>query len=158
MPLAFARELQQAGYRLPRSGVNAHESGALTLAPDNGVPTAPIPIQRLKDGQTANPLDRSGALSRRGFSYLTDVFVDYILPSKKPDLTIFWSKEPDATSHAYGPGTSNSIDATRMNDEILGRIVEKLRQLGWDKSTDIIITQDHNHSSVSGDIAHYPLR
>jgi len=37
--------------------------GALTLANDNGDPTAPIPIQRLKDGQTANPLDRTGALS-----------------------------------------------------------------------------------------------
>ena len=115
-------------------------------------------MQRLKDGQTGNPLDRSGALSRRGFAYLTDVFVNYILPNKKPDLTIFWSKEPDATSHAYGPGTYNSIDATRMNDEILGRVVEKLRQLGWESSTDIIITQDHNHSTVSGDVAHYPLR
>ncbi len=158
MPLSLAKELQQAGYPLPRNSVNAYEAGALTLATHNGDPTAPIPIRRLKDGQTGDPLDRSGALSRRGFAYLTDVFVNYILPNKKPDLTIFWSKEPDATSHAYGPGTYNSIDATRMNDEILGRVVEKLRQLGWDKSTDIIITQDHNHSTVSGDIAHYPLR
>ena len=158
MPVAFAKELQQAGYPLPRNSVNAYDAGALTLAKDNGDPTASIPIQRLKDGQTSNPLDRTGALSRRGFTYLTDVFVDYILPNKKPDLTIFWSKEPDATSHAYGPGTYNSIDATRMNDEILGRVVEKLRQLGWDKSTDIIITQDHNHSTVSGEVAHYPLR
>jgi len=158
MPLVFAKELQQAGYSLPRNSVNAYETGALTLAKDNGDPTAPAPIQRLKDGQTSNPLACGGALSRRGFAYLTDVFVNYILPNKKPDLTIFWSKEPDATSHAYGPGTCNSIDATRMNDEILGRIVEKLRQLGWEDSTDIIITQDHNHSTVSGDIAHYPLR
>jgi arylsulfatase A-like enzyme len=158
MPLAFAKELQQAGYPLPRNTVNAYEAGALILAKDNGDPTAPIPIARLKDGQTGDPLDRSGALSRRGFAYLTDVFVNYVLPNKKPDLTIFWSKEPDATSHAYGPGTYNSIDATRMNDEILGRIGEKLRQLGWEDSTDIIITQDHNHSTVSGDFAHYPLR
>src|SRR6266568_1670778 len=105
MPLAFAKELQQAGYPLPRNSGNAYVAGALTFANDNGDPTAPIPIQRLKDGQTANPLDRTGALSRRGFKYLTDVFVDYILPNKKPDLTIFWSKEPDATNHAYGPGT-----------------------------------------------------
>jgi arylsulfatase A-like enzyme len=158
MPLAFAEELQQAGYRLPRNSVNAHESGALILKPDNGDPTAPIPIQRLKDGQTANPLDRSGALSRRGFAYLTDIFVNYILPNKKPDLTIFWSKEPDATNHAYGPGVYNSIDATRMNDEILGRVVDKLRELGWEQSTDIIITQDHGHSTVSGDVETFPLR
>ena len=158
MPLSFAKELQQARYRLPRNSVHAYAPGALTLANDNGDPTAPIPIARLKDGQTGDPLDRSGALSRRGFTYLTDVFVNYILPNKKPDLTIFWSKEPDATSHAYGPGTYNSIDATRMNDEILGRIVDKLRELGWEGSTDIIITQDHNHSTVSGDVSHYPLR
>ena len=140
MPLGFAKELQQAGYPLPRNSGNAYEAGALTLANDNGDPTAPIPIQRLKDGQTGNPLDRSGALSRRGFAYLTDVFVNYILPNKKPDLTIFWSKEPDATNHAYGPGTYNSIDATRMNDEILGRVVDKLRQLGWEA-----VDRHHHH-------------
>src|SRR6266568_1802698 len=158
MRLSFAKELQQAGYALPRNAVNAYDPGALALANGNSDPTAPIAIQRLKDGQTANPLDRTGALSRRGFTYLTDVFVDYILPNKKPDLTIFWSKEPDATNHAYGPGTYNSIDATKMNDEMLGRVVDKIRQLGWEQTTDIIITQDHNHSTVSGDVAHYPLR
>jgi predicted AlkP superfamily pyrophosphatase or phosphodiesterase len=125
----------------------------LSLAKGNGNPTAPIPIAKLKDGQTVNPLDRSGALSRRGFAYLTDIFINYILPNEKPDFSVFWSKEPDATNHAYGPGTYNSIDATKMNDEILGRVIDKLRQLGWEQSTDIIITQDHNHSTVSGDFA-----
>lgn len=158
MPLNLAKELQKAGYALPRNTASAYDTGALALANDNGDPTAPIAIQRLNDGQTANPLDRTGALSRRGFAYVTDVFVNYILPNKKPDLTVFWSKEPDATNHAYGPGTYNSIDATKMNDEVLGRVVDKIRQLGWEQSTDIIITQDHNHSTVSGDIAHYPLR
>ena len=87
------------------------------------------------------------------------MFVDYILPDKQPDLTVFWSKEPDATSHAYRRRTHNfDKDATRMNDEILGRVMDKLRQLGWEQSTDIIITQDHNHSTVSGDIERFPLR
>jgi hypothetical protein len=67
MPIGFARELQQAGYPLPRNSGNAYEAGALTLGNGNGDPTAPSPSQRLKDGQTANPLDCSGALSRRGF-------------------------------------------------------------------------------------------
>ncbi len=158
IPLNFAKDLQDAGYPLPKNTVNAYPAGALTLAGNNGDPTAPIPIQRLSDRETANPLDRTGALSRRGFTYLTDVFVNYILPTKQPDLTIFWSKEPDATNHAYGPGTYNSIDATKLNDEILGRVVDTLRQLGWEQTTNIIITQDHNHSTVSGDVAHYPLR
>src|SRR5689334_18888359 len=59
MPLDFAKELQQAGYSLPRNSVNAYEAGALTLAKDNGDPTAPAPIRRLGDGQTGNPLDCS---------------------------------------------------------------------------------------------------
>src|SRR4051812_15396086 len=95
MPLGFAHELQQAGFSLPRNSINAYEAGALKLSNDNGNPTASLPVQRLKDGQTPNPLDCSGALSRPGFSYLTDVFVNYILPQKQPHLTIFWSKEPD---------------------------------------------------------------
>ena len=32
VPLAFARELQQARYPLPRNSINAYEAGALTLA------------------------------------------------------------------------------------------------------------------------------
>src|SRR6266705_3578337 len=158
MPLSFAKELQNTGYALPKNTINAYEAGALALAKDNGDPTAPIAIAKLNDGQSANPLDRTGALSRRGFTYLTGVFVNYILPQKQPDLTVFWSKEPDATNHAYGPGTYNSIDATKLNDEILGRVMDKIRQRGWEQSTDIIITQDHNHSTVSGDVAHFPLR
>jgi hypothetical protein len=33
-----------------------------------------------------------------------------------------------------------------------------LRDLGWDKSTNIIITQDHGHSTVSGSLTDFPLR
>src|SRR5467141_3025269 len=61
MPLSFAKELQQAGYALPRNTPNAYDAGALALAKDNGDPTAPIAIAKLNDGQTANPLDHTGA-------------------------------------------------------------------------------------------------
>src|SRR5947209_11295119 len=76
IPLSFAQELQKAGYALPRNTVNAYDAAALVLAGSNGDPTAAIPIQRLNDRETANPLDRTGALSRRGFAYLTDVYVN----------------------------------------------------------------------------------
>src|SRR5262250_388297 len=68
MPLGFAKELQGVGYALPRNTVNAHDPGALALANNNGDPTAPIGVRRLNDGQTANPLDRTGALARRPFT------------------------------------------------------------------------------------------
>jgi hypothetical protein len=47
---------------------------------------------------------------------------------------------------------------SNRDDEILGRVVERLRQLGWEASTDIIVTQDHGHGTVSGDVAYFPLR
>src|SRR5207247_1020333 len=72
IPLSFAKELQNAGYALPKNAVNAYSGGALVLTGNNGDPTAPIPIQRLDDRETANPLDRTRALSRRGFTDLTD--------------------------------------------------------------------------------------
>jgi hypothetical protein len=53
IPLSFAKELQNTGYAPPKNTVN--------------------------DREPAHPLDRTGALSRRGFTYLTDVFVNYIL-------------------------------------------------------------------------------
>ena len=101
--LSFAKDLQNAGYPLPKHTVNAYSTGALVLAGNNGDPTAPIPIQRLNGRETADPLDRTGALSRRGLTYLTDVFLNYILPTKKPDLTIFWSKEITTGTGAGGP-------------------------------------------------------
>src|SRR5437588_3484253 len=52
MPLAFAKELQLAGYALPKNTINAYDAGALALTIDNGDPTAPIAIQRLNDGPT----------------------------------------------------------------------------------------------------------
>src|SRR5258706_10559893 len=69
MPISLAKELQKAGFALPRNTINAYHAGALALANDNSDPTAPIAIQRLNDGHTANPLDRTGARSRRGFKY-----------------------------------------------------------------------------------------
>src|SRR6185295_16397435 len=55
IPLSFAKELQAAGYALPQNAVNAHGAGALALAPTTGAPTAPLPVPRLGDRETANP-------------------------------------------------------------------------------------------------------
>ena len=75
MPLRFRQGTAAGGYPLCRATASMpHEAGALALASDNGDPTAPIPIARLRDGQTGSPLDRSGALSGAA-SYLTDLFV-----------------------------------------------------------------------------------
>jgi hypothetical protein len=40
----------------------------------------------------------------------------------------------------------------------LAASVAKLRELGWESSTRHHHHQDHNHSTVSGEFSHYPLR
>jgi arylsulfatase A-like enzyme len=67
-------------------------------------------------------------------------------------------RDPDTTEHTYGPGTANVLDALRGNDQRLGRLRSKLRELGWDTSTDIIIVSDHAHSTVAGSSTLFPLR
>ena len=43
-------------------------------------------------------------------------------------------------------------------DSFVHNLARYVRELGWEATTDIIITQDHNHSTVSADLGHYPLR
>src|SRR6516162_4392711 len=52
IPISFAKELQSAGYAIPKNTVNAYAPGAMALAANNGDPTAPIPVQRLNDRET----------------------------------------------------------------------------------------------------------
>lgn len=157
-PLTFAQELQAAKIPLPKLTPNAYEAGAVMLDPANGDPTAQTPKKLLADGSTSDPTDASGAPPRAANQYMMGVYLDYILPVKKPDLSVVWLRNPDATQHTYGVGTPNSKDALHAQDELLGQLQAKLVALGLDKTTDVIVVSDHGHSNVSGNTKLFPLR
>jgi arylsulfatase A-like enzyme len=46
----------------------------------------------------------------------------------------------------------------QAQDELLGKLQDKLAELGLDKSTDLIVVSDHGHSNVSGPLDLFPLR
>jgi hypothetical protein len=61
LPLSLAQELQGAEIPLPVTSSNAYEAGKLTLAQNNGSPTAFGAPKRLKDGVTFDASDTSGS-------------------------------------------------------------------------------------------------
>lgn len=157
-PLEFARELQAAHVALPASAAFAYPGGALKLAADNGDPTFQSGTRYLADHVTPDPSDRSGAPPTAANKYLMSVFLDYILPRKRPDLSVVWLRNPDTTEHTYGVGSPNYHAALQAQDELLGKLQDRLVELGLDSSTDLIVVSDHGHSNVSGPLDLFPLR
>jgi arylsulfatase A-like enzyme len=157
LPLSFARELQAAGIPLPAAMAKTFEH-ELPLAPNNGNPIEFKPPKRLKDGVTFDPTDTSGSPYKAGLQYMADVFIDYILPKKSPRLSMLWIRDPDTTQHVYGVGSPNARDGLRATDAMLGQLRARLRALGEEATTDIIVVSDHGHSNVAGSSKLFPLR
>ena len=130
----------------------------LKLAADNGDPTFAPGAVRMADYVTPDPTNRAGAPPTTANKYLMTVFLDYILPRKHPEICVVWLRDPDTTQHAYGVGSANYRAALKAQDELLGRLQDKLTELGIEKTTDLIVVSDHGHSNVSGPLDLFPLR
>src|SRR5208337_1112796 len=86
------------------------------------------------------------------------IFLHYLLPKKKPDISVVWFRDPDTTEHIYGVGTKAYLDALNSMDAMLGQLVTRLKSMNQYDNTDIIIVSDHGHNNVSGDLSLFPLR
>ncbi len=135
---AFAAALQEAGLQLqaPTRGHNGKAGDAKTP----GTKVANIDQQR----------------------YFVDVTTKIILPrfkaAGKPFVLVFWSRDPDGTQHYQGdslgqlvPGINGptSMASIKNADDNLAAILETLRLLGLDGTTDIFIAADHGFSTIS---------
>jgi predicted AlkP superfamily pyrophosphatase or phosphodiesterase len=170
MPRSLVAELQSNGFALPANTVHGYSGAdAVTLAANNGSPTARAGYVTFNttaydpDGVIAiasrDATDATqGAPEDAANKYMMSVFTQYILPVKKPMLSLIWFRTPDNVEHGYGPGTSNAIAGLRSQDARLGELIAGLRANGLDSTTNIIVVSDHGHSSVSGPLALYPLR
>ena len=158
LPLWLAKDLQGLGVPLPATTPNAYRAGDLVLASANGNPTEFKPPQRLKDGVSSDPTDGSGSRFKSGVEYMVAAYLAHVLPRKQPRLSVLWLRDPDSTQHSYGIGTTNWHDALRATDALVGRIRDRVQQLGLAASTDLIVVSDHGHSNVSGALDLFPLR
>lgn len=158
MPLSLAQSLQAAGVKLPKSVITTYPEGQITLMADNGDPTAAGKVVKLADKETSDPTAASGSPYNQSNAYLMRTYLDHILAQYKPNLSVIWLRNPDTTEHNYGPGTANYRDALRSQDALLGELQARLKVLGMQRKTDLIVVSDHGHSSVAGAATWFPLR
>ena len=171
MPRSLVTELQNNGYAIPANTVKGYSGAdAVTLADNNGSPTIKagyvtfnttaydaasgvigIPSRDSTDATQGEPADAAN-------KYMMSVYTRYILPNKKPMLSLIWFRTPDNVEHGYGPGSANAIAGLRSQDARLGELIAALRVNGMDSTTNIVVVSDHGHSSVSGPLSLYPLR
>ncbi|MBQ1541051.1 MAG: alkaline phosphatase family protein [Caulobacteraceae bacterium] len=94
--------------------------------------------------------------------WFTAVATKVLLPrfkaANKPFVMVFWSRDPDGTQHNQGdslntlaPGINGptAMAAIRNASKDLGELRKALKDLGLDKTTNIVVTADHGFSTVS---------
>ena len=99
-------------------------------------------------------------------NWFADVAVSAVLPTfrdrRKPFVLVFWSRDPDGTQHNQGdslgrliPGINGptSLAAIRNADDDLAKLLAALKELGFEASTDVILTSDHGFSTISKESA-----
>jgi arylsulfatase A-like enzyme len=96
--------------------------------------------------------------------YFVEVATKVILPmfkaSGKPFVLVFWSRDPDGTQHNQGdsldqlvPGINGPTSAAAIKnaDNNLAAVLETLKALDLDASTNLIVAADHGFSTISKD-------
>jgi alkaline phosphatase D len=72
-------------------------------------------------------------------------------PQKRPELVTLYFDEPDATSHDFGPVSSETGKVVERLDSLIGVLRIKLSTLPFAKKINLIILSDHGMASVSSD-------
>ncbi|MBS0297578.1 MAG: alkaline phosphatase family protein [Proteobacteria bacterium] len=88
----------------------------------------------------------------------TQVLLPRFKARKKPFVLVFWSRDPDGSQHDQGdslnslkPGINGptAMAGIRNADTDLGRLRARLKELGLDKTTDVVVTADHGFSVIA---------
>ena len=146
-PADFAAQLKKAGVSLPIA--SPHQSVG---------PTAWSPMVTLKDGVTSDPTATNVSPFSSANQYMMQTYLDSILPTEEPNLSVVWMRNPDTTEHNYGVGSPSMLSAVAAQDQLLGLLIARLKALHEWNDTDLIIVSDHGHSNVSGPLKLFPLR
>lgn len=84
--------------------------------------------------------------------YAIDAYLKIGLEELRPDVTLMWLNDPDATAHANGIGAEISRRSLSLVDAGIGQIEDTLRAKGLLERTNIIVTSDHGFSTHTGEL------
>lgn len=69
------------------------------------------------------------------------------LPEKeRPNLILFYMEDTDTVGHSHGPDSPELNAAIAREDEIVGRLLDGVRDLGLEDRCDIVVLSDHGMS------------
>ena len=80
------------------------------------------------------------------------VLTEYVLPERRPAVSLVWSYEPDYSQHHAGVGSGLSDTAIKEADGQFGDLMRWLRENGRAEDTDVIVASDHGYSTISENI------
>jgi predicted AlkP superfamily pyrophosphatase or phosphodiesterase len=94
------------------------------------------------------PEDDRPSISRNRWA--VNAYLEIGLKEVKPDLTLMWLTDPDHTAHDFGIGAPETKRALNEVDLLIGRILERHRELGMENRVNIFVTSDHGFSTRDG--------
>ena len=77
------------------------------------------------------------------------IMTEYIIPERKPLVSLIWSSEPDKSQHDAGVGSELSNAAIKDADEQFGRLIDWLEETGRAGETDVIVVSDHGYYTIT---------
>jgi predicted AlkP superfamily pyrophosphatase or phosphodiesterase len=98
----------------------------------------------------AGPVPEEGSPNKGRNRWAVDAYLKYALPELKPDLTFIWLSDPDHTAHEFGIGAPETVESLRAVDGEVRRIVDGVRAVGLDGSTDFFVISDHGFTTRTG--------
>uniref|UniRef100_A0A8C5AYI3 Ectonucleotide pyrophosphatase/phosphodiesterase 1 n=1 Tax=Gadus morhua TaxID=8049 RepID=A0A8C5AYI3_GADMO len=74
---------------------------------------------------------------------------------KRPDFYTLYLEEPDAAGHQHGPDSKEVKDALKNVDQVIGSLMEGLKQRGLHRCVNLVLLSDHGMEEASCSRAAY---
>jgi arylsulfatase A-like enzyme len=81
-------------------------------------------------------------------AWTTRILIESLWREDVPAYSLLWLAEPDASQHATGPGSNQSLAAIKSSDTNFGRVVAELERRQLLDTTDILVMSDHGFSTI----------
>jgi predicted AlkP superfamily pyrophosphatase or phosphodiesterase len=78
--------------------------------------------------------------------YTERVLREYVLTELEPDVVLNWFTEPDGSQHEHAAGSPEALATIRNDDRQIGLILDRLRELGLYRRTNLFVISDHGFS------------
>ena len=120
----------------------ANQYGGATIHPDFTLPSHLYDHLNVKYG----PWPEADVPNTVRYEKAMDVFLDYVLKERDPEVALIWSSEPDKSQHLFGVGDAMSNRALFEADKQFGRLLDYIDQN--QPGTHLFVLSAHGYSTI----------